>query len=115
MGAFVISKRLSGDYKFEYTSRKGKTIFTSNAFEFRFECEENIEYIKNNIQNAVFMKFKSTSGKFYFKIIVYDKEVASSRKFTTSLLMQKSIDEIYKYALLAEILDFTVSESLIFE
>ncbi len=40
MGTFVIAQRLSGAYKYEFVSRKGKTIFTSNDFELRFECED---------------------------------------------------------------------------
>lgn len=115
MSAFVISKRLSGDYKFEFTSRKGKTIFTSNTFELRFECEEEIEYIKNEIENAIFMKFKSSSGKFYFRLILNQKEVATSRKYTTQLLLEKGVNEILKYSVRAEILDFTLEESEIFE
>ena len=42
MSAFVISKRFNDEYKFEFTSRKGKTIFTSNSFELKFECENAI-------------------------------------------------------------------------
>lgn len=115
MSAFVISKRLSGDYKFEFTSRKGKTIFTSNAFELRFECEEEIESIKKLIPEAVFMKFKSSGGKFYFRLIINEKEVATSRKYITQLLLEKGINEILNYSAKAEILDFTVDESAIFE
>ena len=48
MGTFVIAQRLSGVYKYEFVSRKGKTIFTSNDFELRFECEEEIEKLKSS-------------------------------------------------------------------
>jgi len=46
MATFVISKRLNDAYKYELVSRKGKTIFTSNDFELRFEGEEEIEFLK---------------------------------------------------------------------
>ncbi len=115
MGAFVISKRLSGEYKFEFTSRKGKTIFTSNNFELRFECEEEIELLKSSIAQAVFLKFKSSSGKYFFRLILAKREIAISRKYTTQLLLQKGIDEIYKYSSIAEILDFCASEEFIFD
>jgi uncharacterized protein len=107
MSAFVITKRLGGEYKFEFTSRKGKTIFTSNNFELRFECEEAIEYLKTSLENAVFMKFKTSSGKFFFKLIIDKKEVAVSRKYTTQLMLEKGINEINKYALRSETLDFS--------
>jgi uncharacterized protein len=115
MGAFVISKRLSGEYKFEFTSRKGKAIFTSNNFELRFECEEEIEFLKSSILDATFLKFKSSSGKFFFRLIVAKREIAISRKYTTQLLLQKGIDEIIKYTSTAEILDFSGSEEFIFD
>lgn len=107
MATFVISQRQNGDYKYELTSRKGKTIFTSIAFELRFECEEHIALLKKSLENIFFMKFRSSKGKFYFKIILEDKEIAVSRKYTTQLLVQKGIDEIMKYTKEAEILDFS--------
>ena len=108
MGTFVIAQRLSGVYKYEFVSRKGKTIFTSNDFELRFECEEEIEYLKMSIDKCVFMRFRSSSGKFFFRLVLDDREIAVSRKYTTQLLLQKGIDEIVKYACKSEILDFSV-------
>lgn len=107
MGTFVITKRQNGYYKYEFTSRKGKAIFISNDFELRFECEEAIELLRNNVSDVFFMKFKSKNGKLYFKIILNDREIASSRKYTTPLLLQKGIDEIIRTILKSEVLDFT--------
>lgn len=107
MGTFVISKRQNGYYKYEFTSRKGKAIFVSNDFELRFECEEDIEKLKKAIENVFFMKFKSKNGKMYFKIILNEKEVAVSRKYTTPLLLQKGIDEIVRTIAVSEVLDFS--------
>ncbi|RTY87503.1 DUF1508 domain-containing protein [Flavobacterium sp. GT3R68] len=107
MGAFVISKRLSGEYKYEFTSRKGKPIFTSNSFELRFECEEEIEYLKASLEGITFLKFKSSKGKYFFRLIVDKREIAISRKYTTELLLQKGIKEISTYASKSDILDFS--------
>lgn len=112
MATFVISRKLSGHYKYELTSRRGKTIFTSNAFELRFECEDEIELFKKSVDKLFFMRFRSPAGKFYFKIILNDKEIAVSRKYTTQLLLQKGIDEILKYGPQAEFLDFSKSEDI---
>ena len=112
MGTFVIAQRLSGAYKYEFVSRKGKTIFTSNDFELRFECEDEIELLKNSLDKCVFMRFKSSSGKFFFRLIMDEKEVAVSRRYTTQLLLQKGIDEIIKYANKAEFLDFSSAEDI---
>ena len=110
MGTFVITKRQSGLYKFEFNSRRGKTIFIGTDFELRFECEENIKFIQKHIDSVFFMKFKSKNGKLYFKLILEDKEVAISRKYTTVLLMEKGINEIKRYVDKAEILDFSGSD-----
>jgi uncharacterized protein len=110
MGVFVITKRSSDDYKFEFVSRKGKTILTSNSYELRFECEEEIEVLKNSVPEAVFMRFRTSSGKFYFRLIVGKKEVATSRKYTTQLLMQRGIDEIIRSAVNSELLDFSSND-----
>jgi uncharacterized protein YegP (UPF0339 family) len=112
MGTFLISKRINGNYKYEFVSRKGKTIFTGNDFEIRFECEEEIEHLKNSIDKCVFMRFKSSSGKFFFRLILDEHEIALSRRYTTQLLLQKGIDEIVKYAGKAEFLDFSSAEEI---
>ena len=112
MGTFVISKRLNGNYKYEFVSRRGKTIFTSNDFELRFECEEEIEKLKVSLERCVFMRFKSSGGKFFFRLILDEHEIAVSRRYTTQLLLQKGIDEIVKYADRAEFLDFSSADDI---
>ena len=113
MGTFVISKRLNDFYKFEFVSRKGKTIFTSNSYELKFECEEEIELLKSSTDDFNYLKFKTSRGKFFFKVIVNDKIFATSRKYSTELMMQKGIEEIIKYISKSEILDFA-NEDMIF-
>jgi uncharacterized protein len=115
MGAFVISKRFSGEYKFEFTSRKGKAIFTSNSFELKFECEEEIKLLKDNIDNAIFLRFKSSANKYFFRLIINEREIAISRKYTTQLLLQKGIDEIIRYTTSAETLDFSMNQDFVFD
>jgi uncharacterized protein len=112
MATFVISKRLNGLYKYELTSRKGKPIFTSNDFELRFECEDEIKHLQESLEKIVFMRFKSGKGKFYFRLVLNEKEVAVSRKFSTQLLLEKSINEISKYTNRAEVLDFSSSDDI---
>ena len=112
MGAFVISKRFNDEYKFVFTSRKGKIIFTSLSYELKFECEEDVEKFKKNIGSADFLKFKSPSGKYYFKLMLKGGHLATSRKYTTSLRLQKGIDEIVRYGSMSEILDFSANDFL---
>ncbi|MBW1657056.1 DUF1508 domain-containing protein [Flavobacterium quisquiliarum] len=112
MGAFVISKRFNDEYKFTFTSRRGKVIFTSLSYELRFECEEDIEKFKANIEQARFLKFKGSGGKYFFKLMLGDAHFATSRKYSTELLLQKGIKEIVTYSSRSEILDFSSSESI---
>ncbi len=112
MGAFVISKRFNDEYKFVFTSRKGKVIFTSLSYELKFECEEDIEKLKTNIELATFLKFKGSGGKYFFKLMLDVVHFATSRKYTTELLLQKGIKEIVQYGAKAEILDFSSVDSI---
>lgn len=112
MGAFVISKRFNDEYKFVFTSRKGKVIFTSLSYELKFEGEEDIEKFKANIDQARFLKFKGSGGKYFFKLMLGEVHFATSRKYTTELLLQKGIKEIVTYGSRSEVLDFSSSESI---
>jgi uncharacterized protein YegP (UPF0339 family) len=115
MGTFVISKRLNDFYKFEFVSRKGKTIFTSTDYELRFECEEAIEDFRLSIDTCQFLRFKTAKGKCFFKLMKAETVLATSRKYSTELMMQKGIAEIVKYGSQAEILDFSAGDSIFSE
>ncbi len=110
MGTFVITKRFNDEYKFVFASRKGKTIFTSLSYELKFEGEEAIEKFKTNIELATFLKFKSSKGKYYFKLLFDGVHFATSRKYTTELRLQKGVDEIIKYAGQSDVLDFSSND-----
>jgi uncharacterized protein YegP (UPF0339 family) len=112
MGTFVISKRLNDFYKFEFVSRKGKTIFTSASYELKFECEEEIELLKNSAEGFNYLKFKTSRGKYFFKIALNEKTFATSRKYSTELMMQKGINEIGKYISQSEVLDFSNNDMI---
>ncbi len=107
MGAFVISKRFNGEYKFVFTSRKGKVIFTSNGYATVQECETAIEVIKQKVTSESFLSGRASGGKYAFRLSINGHIIASSRKYSTELLMKKGIDEIIRYGSLAEVLDFS--------
>ena len=110
MGTFVISKRFDDRYKFVFTSRKGKTIFTSPSLELKMECEDSIEAIKANIEKYTYVKVKAANGKYFFKMMLEETVIATSRKYTTPLLLEKGIDEIIRTAVKSDVLDFTFNE-----
>ena len=110
MGTFVISKRFDDRYKFVFTSRKGKTIFTSPSMELKMECEDCIELIKANIEKYIYVKSRAANGKYFFKMMLGYTVIATSRKYTTPLLLEKGIDEIIRTAMKSDVLDFSVDE-----
>ncbi|HYD91251.1 MAG TPA: YegP family protein [Flavobacterium sp.] len=110
MGMFVISKRNNGDYKFVFTSRKGKTIFTSISCKHKSDCEQMIEAIRENLGQFAFTKNATASGKHFFRLSKDGLVLATSRKYSTPLMLAKGIDEIHKYLPKAEILDFSEGE-----
>ena len=113
MGAFVISKRFNDEYKFEFRSRKGKTILTSTSFVLKFECEDAINLITNRIEECEFIKEKYPKGLLGFKVILNGNLVASSRKYSTEIRLLKGIEEFRKYVSTSEILDFSI-DSFVF-
>ena len=115
MSAFVISKRSNGNYKFTFASRKGKTIFTSIACKEKSDCEAIIAAIKSETDSFTFRKARTGSGKYFFRITRGGLVLATSRKFSTELMLQKSIDYFMKYVDMAETLDFSVNEDVFAE
>ena len=110
MGMFVISKRYSGDFKFIFFSRKGKTIFTSIGCKQKSDCEQMIRVIKENITLFAFTKYKKAADKHFFRISKNGLVLANSRKYSTEQMLSKGIDEIVQHAMKAEILDFSEND-----
>ncbi len=112
MGAFVISKRFNGDYKFIFASRKGKTIFTSIGCKFKSDCEQMIAGIRDNTELFTFTKVRNAAGKYFFRLSKDGLVLANSRKYSTELRLAKGIEEIHKYVSMAETLDFSENDSV---
>jgi len=115
MGAFVISKRFNGVFKFVFSSRKGKTIFTSMGYKSFYECSNDIDILVLNLELVVYQKVKGSNSKYVFRMLIEERVLAISRKYSTELMLQKGIDEIIKYASKAEILDFSNDVAVFFD
>lgn len=112
MSAFVISKRDNGNYKFTFASRKGKTIFTSIACREKSDCEKIIETIQGDLESFTFRKARTGSGKYFFRVTRGGLVLATSRKFSTELMLEKGIEQFLKYVEVAETLDFSSTEDI---
>lgn len=111
---FVISKKPNGEYKFVYTSNKGKIIFTSISCKHKEDCEIIIETIRDNISLFKFTKNTTASGKYFFRLSKGGLVLATSRKFASEQSLKKGITAIIKYISRAEILDFS-DNAFVFE
>lgn len=110
MGTFLISKRFNGEYKFIFATRRGKTIFTSIGCKYISDSEQIIDAIKSNLLLFAFTKIRTAAGKYFFRLSKDGLVLATSRKYSTELMLQAGIDEIVKYVSHAEILDFSDNE-----
>lgn len=107
MGTLVITIKENNTYKYAYNNYKGNTLFTSNTLKSKAQCFSEINIIKNNFEVLQFVKFKTPSGKFFFKLELNGFILGNSRKFTTPLLIEKGINDIKKNFITSEVLDFT--------
>lgn len=78
--------------------------------ELKMECEDCIEAIKGNIEKYTYVKSRAANGKYFFKMMLEETVIATSRKYTTPLLLEKGIDEIIRTAVKSDVLDFTMNE-----
>ncbi len=108
MSAFVISLKENGQLKYTYNSRRGKTILTSMEYSSKEAIHGTINFLKNNFEIVSLYKFRTPSGKYFFKIAIDQNIYATSRKFTTELRLIKGMDEVRRNFVVSEILDFSV-------
>ena len=110
MGSFVISKKINGEFKFEYASRRGKTVLTSIGCKEKPDCERIIAAFQEGMAQFAVTRIRQSSGKHFFRISKDGLVLANSRKFTTELLMQKGLTEFLEKASISETLDFSNQE-----
>jgi uncharacterized protein len=110
MGAFVISKRINGDYKFIFATRKGKTIFTSIGCKNKSDCEKMIAAIQGNLDQFMLTRSKNASGKYFFRLSKDGLVLATSRKFSTEFMFQKGIANLREHLPKSETLDFSEND-----
>ena len=110
MGAFVISKRINGDYKFIFATRRGKTIFTSIGCKNKSDCEKMIAAIQSNMEQFTLTRSKNATGKYFFRLAKDGLVLATSRKFSTEFMFQKGITNLREHLPNSETLDFSEND-----
>ena len=56
MGTFTISKKENGLIKFEFNSRKGKTLLTSQSYKTKEECEKDIDLLNRKFTTELLLQ-----------------------------------------------------------
>ena len=66
--------------------------------------------MRDNIAQFAFTKNSTPAGKHFFRLSKDGFVLATSRKYTTPLLLAKGIDEIVRTIAVAQVLDFSENE-----
>ena len=74
------------------------------------ECEDIISAIQADIEKYTYVKARAANGKYFFKMVLDETVIATSRKYSTPLLLAKGIDEVIRTAVKSDVLDFTMNE-----
>lgn len=105
MSVFVINKRFDGNFKFVFSNRKGKIIFTSISCKQKSVCEMIIDGFINHYDQFLISKKKTPKGKYYFRISKGGLVLATSRRYASEYSLQKGIDYTNKWIEQSEMLD----------
>ncbi|WP_413513801.1 hypothetical protein [Myroides odoratus] len=108
MSAIVISQKENETYKFTFEHRRGRTLLTSQEHTTKEEAYETIAFLKNHFSTVETIRFKTPSGKFYFKIVIEANTYGMSRRFNTELRFENGIEEVLLNFVSAEILDLSL-------
>ncbi len=107
MSAFVISVKENDKYKYTFEHSRGRTLLTSVEHPSINAVYATIDFLQQNFQITTILRYKTTSGKFYFKLAIEDNVYATSRKFNTAIRFNNAIEEVQKNFTTSEILDFS--------
>lgn len=108
MSAIVISQKENETHKFTFEHRRGRTLLTSQEHNTKEEVYETIDFLKNNFTAVETIRFKTPSGKFYFKIVYEGHTYGTSRRFNTELRFENGIEEVEQNFVKSETLDLSL-------
>jgi uncharacterized protein YegP (UPF0339 family) len=96
MGKFVITKRTNGEFQFNLKAGNGQTILSSEGYSTKSACENGIESVRKNSQDA--SKFESktaANGKFHFNLKATNGQViGSSQMYETEASCNNGIESV---------------------
>ncbi len=109
MGKFAITKRKNDEYQFNLKAVNGLTILSSEGYSSKAGCDNGIESVRKNSQDASKYDLKtSTNGKLYFNLKATNGQIiGTSEMYETESSRDSGILSVKTNALDAEVEDQT--------
>lgn len=107
MGKFEIYCDKAGEHRFRLKAGNGENILASEWYSSKDGCENGIESVKKNSQDASKFEIKeSASGKFHFNLKAGNGQViGTSQMYTSKEGAQNGCESVVKNAPEAEIVE----------
>lgn len=100
MGKFVITKRTNGEFQFNLKAGNGQTILASEGYTTKAACDNGIESVRKNSQDASrFDRKESSNGKQYFSLKASNGQIiGSSEMYESASARDNGIESVMKNA-----------------
>ncbi len=100
MGKFVITTRANGEFQFNLKAGNGQTILASEGYSTKSACENGIESVRKNSQDAArFEKKESSNGKYFFSLKATNGQIiGSSEMYESASARDSGIESVTKNA-----------------
>jgi uncharacterized protein YegP (UPF0339 family) len=100
MGKFEIKKDKAGHFRFNLKAGNGQVILTSEAYNSKSACENGIESVRKNSQDASkFDRQIAKNGKPYFNLKASNGQViGASQMYASASSMENGIKSVAKNA-----------------
>ncbi|MNR32160.1 hypothetical protein D3C85_1497220 [compost metagenome] len=107
MEKFVINRNGNGEFRFDFTDKRGHVILSSGGYTRKFMCLKGIESVKRNSQDSIkFYRKASSNNEFYFNLKAFNgKVIGISQMFKEPFLREKGIESLKRKAPKAPIVD----------
>lgn len=100
MGKFVISKRKNDEFQFNLKADNGQVILSSEGYSSKAACENGINSVKTNSQDANrFESKESSNSKYYFNLKSSNGQVVgSSQMYESTASRDNGIESVMRNA-----------------
>ena len=100
MGTFLINKRKNDEFQFVLKAGNGQVILASEGYSSKTACENGIESVRKNSQEAArFDKLEAKNGKYYFNLKAANGQIIGNSEMYESIAARDNgIESVTKNA-----------------